>query len=237
MQPEAPEPRPRRRDFEENRRRILTAARLVLAERGPEALTVSEVAERAGINRSTAYQHFRTRDALAADVMREVAEELTGKLGETGALWGQVDEMSLFFVEHPELARLMVHQLLAESPLPERAWRGYLSQVRRIAQSRDAQPDIDAEMLGHLLICVGMLWPLLARAQYDDAASVRRATRRMARELRRVLLHGVLRPEAWRDSPGPALARPAPDRPKPARRSPAAGTRKQTRRRHPRRGG
>jgi AcrR family transcriptional regulator len=37
----ADETRPRRRDFEDNRRRILDAARLILAERGPEALTVS----------------------------------------------------------------------------------------------------------------------------------------------------------------------------------------------------
>jgi AcrR family transcriptional regulator len=197
MLPASPAVRSRRRDFEDNRRRILAAARLILAERGPEALTVSDVAQRAGINRSTAYQHFRTRDALAAAVMAEVAEDLTGKLLETRALWGEVDSMSLFFADHPELARLIVHQLLAESPLPERAWSSYLGQVRKIARSRDAQPGIDAEMLSHALACVGILWPLLARAHYEDAAAVRRATRRMARELRRVLLHGVLRPEAW----------------------------------------
>ena len=203
MLPASTAGRSRRRDYEDNRRRILAAARLILAERGPEALTVSEVAQRAGINRSTAYQHFRTRDALAAAVMAEVAEELTGKLVETEALWGQVDEMSLFFVDHPELARLMVHQLLSESPLPERAWRSYLGQVRRIARSRDAQPGIDAEMLSQVLMCVGILWPLLARVRYEDGAAVRRATRRMARELRRLLLHGVLRPEAWADLAGP----------------------------------
>jgi AcrR family transcriptional regulator len=231
MLPASPALRSRRRDFEDNRRRILAAARRILAERGPEALTVSEVAHRAGINRSTAYQHFRTRDALAAAVTAEVAEELTGKLVEGRALWGQVDDMSLFLVDHPELARLIVHQLLSESPLPERAWSTYLGQVRKIARSRDAQPGIDAEMLAHVLMCVGVLWPLLARAHYEDAASVRRATRRMARELRRVLLHGVLRPEAWpaadepADSPGSGAT---------TRRSGAERTRPQTRRRRPR---
>jgi AcrR family transcriptional regulator len=207
MLPAAAAGRSRRRDFEDNRRRILAAARLILAERGPEALTVSDVAQRAGINRSTAYQHFRTRDALAAAVTAEVAEDLTGKLLESTALWGQIDEMSLFFVDHPELARLIVHQLLSESPLPKRAWSSYLAQVRKIARSRDAQPGIDAEMLSYVLMCVGILWPLLARAQCEDAASVRRTTRRLARELRRVLLHGVLRPEAWPDAGEPVVAR------------------------------
>jgi len=233
---QASAPRSRRRDYEDNRRRILSAARLILAERGPEALTVSEVAYRAGINRSTAYQHFRTRDALAADVMAEVAEELTGKLVESRPLWGQIDQMSLFFVDHPELARLVLHQLLSESPLPERAWSSYLGQVRNIARSRDAQPGIDAEMLSHLLICVGILWPLLARAQYENAASVRRATRRMSRELRRVLLHGVLRPEAWPAADEPPDSPAAGARPTATRCSPGERTRAQPRRRRSRRG-
>jgi AcrR family transcriptional regulator len=227
MLPASTTRRSRRRDYEDNRRRILAAARRVLAERGAEALTVSEVAQRAGINRSTAYQHFRTRDALSSAVMSEVAEELTGKLVESEALWGPVDEMSLFFVDHPELARLMVHQLLAESPLPERAWRSYLGQVRKIVRARDAQPGIDAEMLSHVLLCVGVFWPLLARAQYEDGAAVRRATRRLARELRRLLLHGVLRPEAWPKVAVQEQAAPAAKlrrlQPRPRRRSRGGG--------------
>jgi AcrR family transcriptional regulator len=188
-----------RRDFEDSRRRILAAARLILAERGPEALTVSEVAHRAGLNRTTAYQHFRTRDALVAAVTAELGEELTSKLAESQPLWDNLDQRMLFFVEHPELARLVLHHLLSESPIPQRAWSSYLGEIRKIAEGENAQPDIDAEMLSYVLSCVGILWPVLARAQYEDTASARRATRRLTRELRRLLLHGVLQPEAWPD--------------------------------------
>ncbi len=197
MLPDASTPRPRRRDFEDSRRRILGAARLILAERGPEALTVSEVAHRAGLNRTTAYQHFRTREALTAAVMSETADELMGMLREP--IWGDLERMVPFLVDHPELARLTLHQLLSESPLPEPGWSSYLGQIRKIVESRDAQPGIDAEMLSYVLICVGVLWPLLARAQYEEAESVRSATGRLTRELKRLLLHGVLRPEAWPD--------------------------------------
>ena len=79
--------RSRRSDFEDSRRRILAAARLILAERGPEALTVSEVAHRSGLNRTTAYQHFRTRDALAAAVTAELGEELTSQFAESQPIW------------------------------------------------------------------------------------------------------------------------------------------------------
>ncbi len=198
----APQPtRSRRRDFEDSRRRILAAARRVLAERGPEGLTVSEVAHRAGLNRTTAYQHFRTRDALAAAVTAELAEELTDKLTEAEPFWENLDHRLLFFTEHPELARLVLHQLLSESPIPERAWSSYLGRVQKVTGSDAAQPDIDAEMLSHVLACVGILWPVLARAKYDDPAAARRATGRLSRELRRLLVRGVLQPAAWPDAP------------------------------------
>jgi AcrR family transcriptional regulator len=188
---------PRRRDFERNRRRILSAARRVLAERGPEALTVSEVADRAGLNRTTAYQHFRKRDALAAAVMRELADEVTGMLREPRPVWGHVDQMVSWFLVHPELARLTLHQLISEKSLPEPAWSTYRAHVRKIAHSRRAQRGVDAEMLSHLLLCVGVLWPLVARRRYDDLESARKATARFTRELRRLLIRGVMKPEAW----------------------------------------
>jgi AcrR family transcriptional regulator len=188
---------PRRRDFERNRRRILSAARGILAERGPEALTVSEVADRAGLNRTTAYQHFRKRDALAAAVIAELGDEMTGMLRETRPIWGHVDEMVSYFLDYPELARLTLHQLVSGGALPEPAWSRYRAHIRKIAQSRKAQRGIDAEMLSHLLLCVGVLWPLVALQQYEGADSARRVTRRFTRELRRLLIHGVLRPEVW----------------------------------------
>ena len=157
--------RSRRRDFEDSRRRILAAARLILAERGPEALTVSEVAHRAGLNRTTAYQHFRTRDALAAAVTAELGEELTSKFAESQPIWDNLDHRMRFFVDHPELARLVLQHLLSESPMPERAWSNYLEEIREIAESENAQPDIDAEMLSYVLSCVGILWPVIVRAQ------------------------------------------------------------------------
>jgi AcrR family transcriptional regulator len=197
MQRAGEKPRPRRRDFDDSRRRLLDAARLILAERGPEALTVSDVAHRAGLNRTTAYQHFRTRDALTAAVMSETADELLGMLHDPQAIWGDVDSMVPFFAAHPELARLTLYQLLSESPLPEAGWSTYLGWMREVVASRDAQPGIDAEMLSYVLMCVGVLWPLVARAQYEDAEAASRATLRLTRELRRLLLHGVLRPEAW----------------------------------------
>jgi len=187
----------RRRDYRSNRRRILAAARRLMAERGLEAVTVSEVAHRAGLNRTTAYQHFRTRDELVGALMEELTDEVTGMLVEPRPLGERIDHMAGFLVEHPEIARMTIHQLLSDNPLPRAGWERYVDELRRLASGRKARAGVDAEMLAYVFASVGMLWPLLARVDYEDPEGRRRATERLARELKRLLLHGVLRPEAW----------------------------------------
>ena len=202
MKPRTPA-RVRRRDFEQNRARILQAALVLAAERGPEALTVSEVAHRAGVNRTTAYQHFRTCDALLSAVMESLADVVTGLLTAPMTLDERIDQMARYFVQHPEIARLALHQLLAQNPFPRSAWTRYVGEIERITSSDRAQPGVDAEILGHVLMAAGLLWSLRVRLESDDEAEVEEATGRFAREVKRLLLHGVLRPEKFAALPSP----------------------------------
>ena len=48
----------------EQRDRILEAARGLFADRGPEAVTVAEVADAAGVARATVFNHFGSKHAL-----------------------------------------------------------------------------------------------------------------------------------------------------------------------------
>ena len=189
--------RPRRRDYEEHRVRILEAAREVIAERGPEALSVAEVARRASVNRTTAYQHFRTRDELVGAVMDEIADEVSLMLTAPLPISERIDHMARFFVEHPEIARLTLHHLLAENPMPRQGWERYVGEIRRLAQSPKGRGDADAEMLAHVLMATGILWPLRVRVECEDEAEVEAATQRLTLEVKRLLLFGLLRPEAW----------------------------------------
>ncbi|GAA4672105.1 TetR/AcrR family transcriptional regulator [Frondihabitans cladoniiphilus] len=70
-----PEHRALRRDASENRRRLIEAARLVFAEHGMEA-GVEEVAHRAGVGVGTLYRRFPTKDALIAELVRTLLDEV-----------------------------------------------------------------------------------------------------------------------------------------------------------------
>jgi AcrR family transcriptional regulator len=207
--------RVRRPDYERTRRRILEAARRLMVERGPESLTVSAVAHAAEINRTTAYQHFRTRDELVEAVTKELIEEVGARLAEPLPIAERIDVLALYFVDHPEIARLVLHLLLTESPIPREAWSLFAQEMRHLTATAGSPPDVDPEMLGHLLMGVAILWPLHARSAYEDEARARIATQRLTRELKRLLLYGLFRPEAWPElvasverGRGPAQGRP-----------------------------
>ncbi|SFH98353.1 TetR/AcrR family transcriptional regulator [Albimonas pacifica] len=68
-------PRKPRADSLRNRESLLTAARVVFAEGGPDA-SLEAVARRAGLGIGTLYRHFPTREALFQAVYRREAEEL-----------------------------------------------------------------------------------------------------------------------------------------------------------------
>ena len=72
-----------------------------------------------------------------------------------------------------------------------------------------AREDADPEMLGHLMTSMAVLWPLHARIEFEDSAARRAATARFARELKRLLLYGLLRPEDWPHLVGEVASAPA----------------------------
>jgi AcrR family transcriptional regulator len=201
--------RARRSDFQQTRRRIVETARRLMGARGPESLTVSAVAHEAAINRTTAYQHFRTRDDLVRAVTEELIAEVAAYLEGQRPIVEHIDEVAGYFLEHPELARLAIYWLLSETPIPRAGMELFLQQTRELVEGGGARSDADPEMLGHLMMGVAVLWPLHARIEFEDAAARRAATSRLARELKRVLLYGLLRPADWPDLVGEVESAPA----------------------------
>jgi AcrR family transcriptional regulator len=63
------------------RSRIRTAARTLASEGGYAAVTMHDVAERAGVGRATVYRYYESKDHLIADVHLEQSEHLVESLG------------------------------------------------------------------------------------------------------------------------------------------------------------
>ena len=192
-----------RSDAKASRARLLVAAKELVAEDGLDALTVVGVAKRAGLNRSTAYQHFPDREHLVDAVGAQFTRELRSLFSEPRELGDQMDFFVRHFQENPDIARLWMFHLLRDAPTVSKpGWDEYVKALDRLAASPKSQDGIDAEMLCVIAMTSSLVWSMMVRERTDDAESARRETDRFARELKRLFLHGALRPEAW-----PELAR------------------------------
>src|SRR5215472_11177535 len=139
----APVRRPRRkRDPEGTREAILEAAGMVLAQDGKEGLSVAQVAQRAGVNRGTAYQHFQTREQLIEATATWVSSELyRAVFGDPVVEHDQEMEnvveavnhhLATFAMENPALGRVWLFEVLSSKrPANDRFWRQYASTFER----------------------------------------------------------------------------------------------------------
>jgi len=199
----------RKRDPEGTRAAILEAAREVLAEDGKEGLSVARVAQRAGVNRGTAYQHFQTREQLIEATAAWVSEKLYREVfGDPEIARDQPVEtissedltyhLARFAMENPGLGRVWLFEVLSSRrPASDPFWRQYESNFELFAKTELAEPGIDAEVASVLLLAGCFLWPVWARAHTRSSTERREMAERFAREIIRLCLHGTLRPEKY----------------------------------------
>jgi AcrR family transcriptional regulator len=199
----------RRRDPKATREVILQAARTRFAHDGPEGLSLAAVARLAGVNRGTAYQHFKTREKLIAATEEWVAEQLfRAAFGEVEAgaerpleridIAALTDRLSSFAMDNPELCRAWLLQVLASpDPTKDRFWREYAGSLQRFSESNLAQSNIDAEVLSVIMLSGAFFWPVWARAHGKGKGDMQSLARRFAQECLRISMYGNLRPERY----------------------------------------
>jgi AcrR family transcriptional regulator len=200
-----------RSDAKASRKALVAAARELFAERGPDGLTIVEVAKSAGLNRSTAYQHFRSREELTQAVAEDFAMELRELLKEPRGFAEQVDFFVHYFQEHPDIARLWMFHLLAGESRPREGWGGYIDSLAQLARSPHSLPGIDAEMLGVIGLTSALVWSVMAPQHAGSEKAALAETNRFGAELRRLFLAGTHKPEHLQTAAGPDRILDPPD--------------------------
>ncbi|MFE4458139.1 TetR/AcrR family transcriptional regulator [Nocardia tengchongensis] len=91
------------------RQSILAATVAQIAEHGLEGLTISDVADRAGVAETTIYRRWGTRTALVADAVADLAAE-ANPAPDTGTLRGDLQQLAdqiTHLISQPGIARLL----------------------------------------------------------------------------------------------------------------------------------
>ena len=204
------EPRARRsRDPEATREAILEAARTLLAQDGPEGISLSEVAQLAGVNRGTAYQHFATREKLIQATADWVSDRLfRAVFGDPVTLSERrveevdmaelSDRLAEFAMDNPELCRIWLLQLLSSpDPTSDPFWREYQGSMARFAATDLAPDNVDTEVLSVIMLSGAFLWPVWARSHARGDSDRRKLAHRFAQEVLRLSMYGSIRAERF----------------------------------------
>ncbi|MDG2002005.1 MAG: TetR/AcrR family transcriptional regulator [Novosphingobium sp.] len=199
------------RDPVATRAAILEAASTLLAKDGPEGISLSSVAQLAGVNRGTAYQHFETREKLVQATIEWVSDRLFRAVFGDPETIGErrveevdtaelTDRLAEFAMENPELCRVWFQQVLASpDPANDPFWREYCGSLQRFAATDLAEPDVDAEVVAVIQLAGVFFWPIWARAHGEDDRTRSKLARRFADEVLRLSIHGTMRAEAFPD--------------------------------------
>lgn len=157
-----------RDDPQTTRRRILSAAGELFAERGFRATTMREIAQRARVNLAAANYHFGSKQDLYLEVVRGEFEKLEKRLSARGASPGApLDRLSRKDLE--EMLRLRVETML-ETVLDASSVHGAIMQ-REMADPSDALPVIVKQFIDPqrraMDRLVARLEPALAQAEVE----------------------------------------------------------------------
>lgn len=182
-----------RGDAAANRERILCAARRLLADHGPEALTMDAVAAAAGVGKGTVFRRFGDRDglthALLDDYMRDFQDAFLSGPPPLGPGAPPAERLEAFIAEFVQLQAEHIDFALAAEAQPGHALpQVYGPLIVHLATLiHELQPELDQRILaGFILSAIGP--PVLHRMRGVlgvDTCALQAAARALLRGLTR----------------------------------------------------
>ncbi len=186
-----PAPKKKRiRNPELTRGKLLQAAADLIAENGPEALSLKEAAIRADVSRSATYLHFRDRDALLQETKKWISEQLErGVKGfdKTTPLYERTLHTVGLIMENPGVSRAMMVDALTKGELNAKhpLYKAVFQRLKYLQKEGGLAPDADIE--ARTYIHLGSNAAALLFQKQNEGADVRVLTERFATEWTRIL--------------------------------------------------
>lgn len=182
-----PEPR-RNKGFEETHREMIETAVRLISEKGADALSIAALSRAMGINRTTVYYHFDSREALLHAVTSWATEELAkGMDVEAASLNERIGHISRFVLENPELVRLWIDDFVDGGNIRD-SYLPWDDLVGGMAKSFKALgQDVDAEIYCVMLLSASIIAPRVYKRGIRPDEAEEDIVARFVKEHQRVL--------------------------------------------------
>lgn len=175
---------------EEVRIAILAAANELFGQKGPDAVSVREVAKRAQVNHGLLHRHFGAKEQLLREVIDDHARAFATATQGAGSAAEAMATMFDAVMDRPAFARMFAHLLLTGHPLEEfvRKQGGTAALAEKLrteseAPREDAQTGLDvASLTAAMMTAASLGWSLyeqmvLHAVGQEDVDAARRFVR------------------------------------------------------------
>jgi AcrR family transcriptional regulator len=187
---DAPRRQPRRnKGFDETHQELIETAVRLISERGTEALSITALAREMGINRTTVYYHFDSREALLHAVSSWATAQLARGMDHDLSAPERIGHITRFSVENPELIKLWIEDFVSGSDIRDSysCWDELVRGTGQQLAEQNPGEEIDAEIYCLMLLAASIISPRVYRNAVNPTASTEDIVARFVREHQRVL--------------------------------------------------
>lgn len=175
---------------EEVRTALIRSANELFGQKGPDAVSIRDVAKHAEVNHALVHRHFGSKEQLLRDVMKEHADAFIKKSKDTETVSEAFDAMFDLMAEFPAFVRIVAHLLLSGHALEDFVppSRGISTLAQLIADDRECEED-NARLIAAMSAAFSMGWLLFEpfivyAASYEgDVAKARTRVRTLIEDM------------------------------------------------------
>ena len=183
-------PQPRRnKGFDETHREMIETAVRLISEIGVEALSIAALSRAMGINRTTVYYHFDSRDALLAAVKAWASEQLAHGMDFDAPVPERIVGISRFVLENPELIKLWIEDFVSGNDIRDSyaLWDQLVAGVQRHFDAQEPGEAVDGEVYCAIMLTAAFIAPRVFANSIARGASTDSIVSRFLKEQQRTL--------------------------------------------------
>ncbi len=186
---DAPRIRSRNKGFEETHRELIETAVRMISERGVESLSIAALAREMGINRTTIYYHFESREALIEAVTAWATAQLDQGMDESVGRPERIAQISRFTLANPELIKLWIEDFVSGTDIRDSYthWHEMVAGTQVQLDERFPGEQVDAAVYCTMMLCAAIIGPRVFANKVAPDMSHEEITERFLREHLRVL--------------------------------------------------
>jgi len=167
----------------ETRAKLLQATIDLIAEKGPDALSLKEAARRANVSRGVAYLHFVDRDELMSKARSWISDQLqegVRRFDRGASFRDRTVYTTKLVLEHPEGSQLMITAAMAGRDLDRQnpLYRLVVKMLKELRASGRVNHEVDTEILSY--ICHALKEIGVTQQRRDQLRNRRRRNRSRA---------------------------------------------------------